>query len=43
MRPKENKKKAEGTASGVLELKMGDKANKEWGAKLPPPSAEKIN
>ena len=28
---------------GVLELKMGDKANKEWGAKLPPPSAEKIN
>ena len=28
---------------GVLELEMGNKANKEWGAKLPPPSAEKIN
>lgn len=28
---------------GLLELEMGNKANKEWGAKLPPPSAEKIN
>lgn len=28
---------------GVLELVMGSKANKEWGTKLPPPSAEKIN
>ena len=27
---------------GVLELVMGDKANKNWGVATPPPSAEKI-